>query len=153
MGGNLKRRALRTNDGNFNWQSMGITRKTKITNVVYNASDNDLVRTNTLVKNCIIQIDPTPFKQWHLQHFGKEFGVRKGQEKAVEQKKQSNHVVNKLKHRNNERVVDPKVEEQFSLGRVLACVSSRPGQCGRVDGYILEGNELQFYLKKLDKKK
>jgi len=39
-------------------------------------------------------------------------------------------------------VVDPKVEEQFSLGRVLACVSSRPGQCGRVDGYILEGNEL-----------
>jgi len=24
-------------------------------------------------------------------------------------------------------VVDPKVEEQFSLGRVLACVSSRPG--------------------------
>jgi len=41
---------------------MGITRKTKVTNVVYNASDNDLVRTNTLVKNCIIQIDPTPFK-------------------------------------------------------------------------------------------
>jgi small subunit ribosomal protein S8e len=62
-------------------------------------------------------------------------------------------VVNKLKHRNEERVVDSKVEEQFSLGRVLACVSSRPGQCGRVDGYILEGTELQFYLKKLDKKK
>jgi len=45
------------------------------------------------------------------------------------------------------------VEEQFATGRVLACVSSRPGQCGRVDGYILEGAELQFYLKKIDKKK
>lgn len=53
-GGNLKRRALRMNEGNFNWQSMGTTRKTKIINVVYNASDNDLVRTNTLVKNCIV---------------------------------------------------------------------------------------------------
>lgn len=53
-GGNVKIRALRKNEGNFNWQSNGITRKTKITNVVYNASDNDLVRTNTLVKNCIV---------------------------------------------------------------------------------------------------
>ena len=150
MGGNLKRRALRMNEGNFNWQSMATARKTKIINVVYNASDNDLVRTNTLVKNCIVQIDPTPFKQWHLQHYGATFGEKKGAEEA---KKQSKHVLAKLAHRNAERVVDPKVEEQFSVGRVLACVSSRPGQCGRVDGYILEGTELQFYLKKIDKKK
>ena len=27
----------------------------------------------------------------------------------------------------------------------LACVSSRPGQSGRCDGYILEGKELEFY--------
>lgn len=27
------------------------------------------------------------------------------------------------------------------------------GQCGRVDGYILEGKELEFYVKKLQKKK
>jgi small subunit ribosomal protein S8e len=62
-------------------------------------------------------------------------------------------VIAKLANRNKERVVDSKVEEQFSTGRVLACISSRPGQCGRVDGYILEGAELQFYLKKIDKKK
>ena len=35
----------------------------------------------------------------------------------------------------------------------LACVSSRPGQSGRCDGYILEGRELEFYLKKLKSKK
>jgi len=32
--------------------------------VVYNASNNELVRTKTLVKGAIIQIDATPFKQW-----------------------------------------------------------------------------------------
>jgi small subunit ribosomal protein S8e len=32
-------------------------------------------------------------------------------------------------------------------------ISSRPGQSGRADGYILEGKELEFYSKKLEKKK
>ena len=33
--------------------------------VVYNASNNELVRTKTLVKNAIVQIDATPFRQWY----------------------------------------------------------------------------------------
>ncbi len=36
---------------------------------------------------------------------------------------------------------------------VLLCVLSRPGQCGRCDGYILEGRELEFYVRKMQKKK
>jgi small subunit ribosomal protein S8e len=36
---------------------------------------------------------------------------------------------------------------------LLACISSRPGQSGRLDGYILEGKELDFYVKKLSAKK
>ena len=32
---------------------------------VYNASNNELVRTNTLVKGAIIQIDATPFRVWY----------------------------------------------------------------------------------------
>ena len=43
---------------------LAITRKSRILDVVYNASNNELVRTKTLVKNCIVQIDSTPFKQW-----------------------------------------------------------------------------------------
>ena len=35
---------------------------------VYNASNNELVRTNTLVKSAIIQIDATPFRQWYEAH-------------------------------------------------------------------------------------
>lgn len=42
----------------------GTARKTRVLDVVYNASNNELVRTKTLVKNCIIQIDSTPFRQW-----------------------------------------------------------------------------------------
>ena len=44
-------------------------------------------------------------------------------------------------------------QEQFQSGRLLACISSRPGQSGRADGYILEGEELTFYKRKLEKKK
>jgi len=58
-----------------------------------------------------------------------------------------------LKKRQADRVIDPKVAEQFSSGRVLACISSRPGQSGRCDGYILEGKELEFYSKKIVNKK
>jgi ribosomal protein S8E len=38
---------------------------------VYNASNNELVRTNTLVKGSIIQIDATPFRQWYEAHVRK----------------------------------------------------------------------------------
>lgn len=45
------------------------------------------------------------------------------------------------------------LEDQFTTGRLYACIASRPGQCGRADGYILEGPELEFYLKKMQKGK
>lgn len=35
---------------------------------VYNASNNELVRTNTLVQGAIIQVDATPFRQWYEAH-------------------------------------------------------------------------------------
>lgn len=67
--------------------------------------------------------------------------------------KHSNHVQRKLAARQKTRVLDPVLEEQLVSGRVLACISSRPGQSGRADGYILEGKELDFYQKKLSQKK
>merc|ERR1711924_47288 len=58
-GGNEKRRAMRVEQGNFSWGSEVATHKTRILDVVYNASDNDLVRTKTLVKNAIVLVDAT----------------------------------------------------------------------------------------------
>ncbi|KAL8162532.1 hypothetical protein V2J09_014021 [Rumex salicifolius] len=160
-GGNVKWRALRLDTGNYSWGSEAVTRKTRVLDVVYNASNNELVRTQTLVKGAIVQVDAAPFKQWYLQHYGVDIGRKKKTTSAkkeeevegTEEAKKSNHVQRKIEKRQQERTLDSHIEEQFSSGRLLAAISSRPGQCGRADGYILEGKELEFYMKKLQKKK
>ncbi|KAK8477362.1 hypothetical protein V6N12_007888 [Hibiscus sabdariffa] len=162
-GGNVKSRALRLDTGNYSWGSESVTRKTRILDVVYNASNNELVRTQTLVKSAIVQVDAAPFKQWYLQHYGIDVGRKKKTaskkeateepESTGEETKKSKHVMRKLEKRQKDRKLDPHVEDQFGGGRLLACISSRPGQCGRADGYILEGKELEFYMKKMHKKK
>lgn len=231
-GGMIKHRALKLDHGNFSWASEAISKKTRILVVVYNASNNELVRTNTLVKNSIIQIDATPFRQFYEQRYGNTLGKVKavkpaaagssgadpaaaaqpkaeaktqnkdskpeakkaaGADKKTEKKaagadkkasdkksgadkkgdkkgapaaaekqeeakpaeaptSKSDHVKAKISARRNAHpVLDPLLSDQFSSGRLYACISSRPGQCGRADGYILEGEELAFYLRKLKK--
>jgi small subunit ribosomal protein S8e len=154
-GGNIKRRALRLNEGNFTWISEKVARKCKILDVVYNATNNELVRTQTLVKGAIVAIDPLPFKYfWHIHYEEKK--VNKLPEipvperkKALEDKREKN----KKKHPFSEQI--EKLHHFFELmnkGKLLACITSRPGQSGRCDGYLLEGKELDFYSKKIEKK-
>jgi len=218
-GGAIKQRALRLETGNFSWGTEAVTRQTRLLAVVYNASNNELVRTNTLVKNAIVQIDATPFRQWYEQHYGVVIGkkkedkagapakeakaakaaksaeakpeaekkapakqAKKAGKKADAQKKEqpkkeeaekkegeakpegakegeakdgkkSEKVKHKQSSRRQGRKVDPALDEQFAAGRLYAAIASRPGQSGRCDGYILEGEELAFYLKKLTAKK
>lgn len=159
-GGNYKYRALRIDQGNFVWQSEQFASKTRVLDVVYNATNNELVRTKTIVKNSIVQVDATPFKKFYHEHYDVELGKKKvaaaqeGQEnKPAEEKKRSRHIQVVLKKRQAGRVLDSHVAEQFNAGRLLACIRSRPGQSGRADGYILEGKELEFYIKKMEKKK
>ena len=59
--------------GNYAWGSESVTRKTRIISVVYNASNNELVRTNTLVKGAVVQVDATPFRQWYEAHVSSHF--------------------------------------------------------------------------------
>jgi len=156
-GGNEKFRALRLDTGNFSWGSEVCTRKTRILDVVYNASNNELVRTKTLVKSAIVQIDATPFRQWYEAHYGVLVGKKRKKEdieKAEEDKKnQSKYVQKKLSSRQDGRTLDPNINSQFDTGRLFACIASRPGQCGRCDGYVLEGKELEFYVKRMARKK
>merc|ERR1712183_669232 len=132
-GGNKKYRALRLDQGNFAWGSEAITRKTRV-------------------------IDATPFRQWYGAHYALPLGHKKNAklteaEEALLNKKRSNKTEKKFKERQKEAKVEPVLEDEFASGRVLASISSRPGQCGRSDGYILEGKELEFYLKKIKSKK
>jgi len=228
-GGNLKYRALRNDQGNYSWGTEACTRKTRILAVLYNASNNEYVRTNTLMKNTIVQVDATPFRQFFEKRHGVELGKKKAEkvetpaqpetpaakpEAAAEKPKAQKEAKKDAKKpeaskkkdsaskkteastkkdakkpeakkeeakkttppaattattatdaskkpkkvaaaaRGAEaRVLDPSLEEQFATGRLLACISSRPGQSGRVDGYILEGRELDFYQKKIHQKK
>merc|ERR1711865_145853 len=116
-GGNLKFRALRLDTGNFSWGSEVCTRKTRVLDVVYNASNNELVRTKTLVKNAIVQIDATPFRQYYESHYGVTVG-----KKHLKAKKEGE--------------VEEKKEEVKKSNSLTKKIASR--QCGRCDGFILE---------------
>jgi len=193
--GIIKHRALRLETGNFAWPTQAMAARTRIMNVVYNASNNELVRTNTLVRNAIVMVDSTPFRQWFLKHYGIELGKKtekeapkkpeetekkeveekkedkkpeeakpeeakpeEGEKKEGEKKKRAKGEPSKRQLRRFERnqkayTIEKALADQFLTGKLLACISSRPGQVGRADGYILEGKELEFYLRKLEKKK
>ena len=154
-GNNTKHRALKLDHGNFSWGSESQSRKTRVIDVVYNATNNELVRTKTIVKNCIVKIDANPFRAWYLQHYNVELNSKKEEVEGEAAKKidHSKEWNDKMATRQANQAVDKKVLAQFNSGKLLACVSSRPGQSGRCDGYILEGKELEFYLKKIEKKK
>jgi len=217
-GGGVKFRALRLDTGNWSWATEACTRKARIISVVYNATSNELVRTNTLVKGAIVEIDAAPFKAWYLKYYGVHLGkqkkegekepvkgtekekvqekpstpatsAKKGKAKATtedkskvttkggdktktttekatgasapasalhkleEPNRKSATVRNKLNKRNKTRQLEPHLVERYNTGRLYARITSRPGQVGRCDGYILEGEELAFYLRKLSMKK
>jgi len=258
-GGGIKLRALRLDSGIFSWGSEGVSRKSRIINVVYNGANNEFVRTNTLVKGEIIKVDAAPFRLWYESYYGIPVGKKaepksgkapaKGAKTAKAPKKDApkkdapkegeapakdaaeapkdadkakapakeaakakapakdaakakapakdaakakapakapakgakaavkpvrrlstrlstkgsikeGGLIRKTKSakrayakRAAKRVIDPLFEEQFQGGFLLAAIASRPGQTGRVDGYLLEGKELEFYQKKTQKKK
>ncbi|CAL9735713.1 small ribosomal subunit protein eS8B [Monosporozyma servazzii] len=149
-GGNKKFRALRIETGNFSWASEGVAKKTRIVGVVYHPSNNELVRTNTLTKAAIVQIDATPFKQWFEGHYGQTLGKKGTKEEVAAPSKNAEK---KWASRAAAAKIETAVSSQFSAGRLYAAISSRPGQSGRCDGYILEGEELAFYVRRLTAKK
>lgn len=157
-GNNTKFRALRLDSGNFSWGTEVCTRKVRVLDVAYNASSNELLRTKTLVKGAIIMIDAHAFKSWYESHYGVKIGIKShdaAKDKtgdSIDMSTKSPQVAKKFKGRQADRVLDPALDAQFASGRVLAKISSRPGQTGRCDGYILEGKELVFYQRMMHKK-
>ncbi|KAL8827451.1 MAG: hypothetical protein Q9191_003176 [Dirinaria sp. TL-2023a] len=152
-GGNRKFRALRLDSGNFSWGSEGISRKVRVISVSFHPSNNELVRTNTLTKSAVVQVDAAPFRQWYEAHYGASLGRRRQQKQTTEEEaKKSKSVEKKQAARMAAQgKVEPALERQFEAGRLYAVVASRPGQSGRVDGYVLEGEELAFYQRAIRK--
>mmetsp|Transcript_27347 Transcript_27347/g.45224 ORF Transcript_27347/g.45224 Transcript_27347/m.45224 type:complete len:207 (-) Transcript_27347:166-786(-) len=157
-GGNLKFRALRLDSGNFSWGTEVCTRKVRVLDVTYNSTNNELVRTKTLVKGAIVLIDAHPFKSWYEGHYGVKIGLKKTKDEgqpaqpSVDLSTVSKQVAAKFKKRQADRTLEPALDHQFASGRLYAKITSRPGQTGRCDGYILEGKELNFYQRMMHKK-
>lgn len=135
-----------------------MARKTRVIVVSFHPSNNELVRTNTLTKSAVVQVDAAPFRQWYEAHYGVQLGRRRQQKAgtgaaaAEEDKKRSKAVERKMADRVKAGgKVEPALEKQFEAGRLFAVISSRPGQSGRVDGYVLEGEELAFYQRAIRK--
>lgn len=99
------------------------TRKTRILDVVYNASNNELVRTKTLVKNAIVQVDAAPFRSWYQEHYLVALGLKKGQklneaEESLFNKKRSKKAQKKYEERRKRSQVEKDLKEQFETGRL-----------------------------------
>ena len=107
-----------------------------------------------------MQIDATPFRNHYESFYGTTIGKSKRTQKITETKteasgpvKKSKKTERKLSSRQASSKIETAVESQFANGRLYAIISSRPGQSGRADGYVLEGEELAFYLRKMTARK
>eukprot|EP00438_Fugacium_kawagutii_P016583 Skav204204 [mRNA] locus=scaffold985:236210:244312:- [translate_table: standard] len=120
-GGNMKYRALRLDAGNYAWGS-----------VVYNATSNELVRPWAESMRNEMCKDVDRFMQWYLKKYGVDVGKKK--KGAAKEEKQDS----------NEQNDGEGPGTWFQSGRLLACIASRPGQCGRADGYVLEGEDRSY---------
>lgn len=125
-GGGSKVRALRLNRGGFSWKSQAITKNLKILDVVYNATSTEMMRAKKLVKSAIVEVDAQPLKEWWQSYY------KSSPEEAKD--------------------IDEEMRFQLGHNYLYARITTRPGQVGTCDGYILEGNELRFYLQKIKSK-
>merc|ERR1711937_804625 len=114
-GGNKKYRALRLDQGVFSWATEAISRKVRIIDVVYNASNNELVRTKTLVKGAIVTIDSTPFRQWYESHYATALGRKKNAKLT----KEEDEAINGKKIRLSRKKIRREKEKRRS--RLLPC--------------------------------
>lgn len=120
-GGSFKMRALRLSSGSFTLKTHSVSMKCAINQVVYNASNNELVRTNTLTKGCVVKLDPTGYTPVIEKILATETDIQE---------------------------IDPVFVDEFKQGNLYGVITSRPGQAGSADGHILQADELSFYLKR-----
>jgi len=93
---------------------------------VYKNSFNLCLRSTSIG----VIIDTTELALLYLIHTGGRSCSRGREEK-------NKHLLKKIEKRQEGHKLDSHLEEQFASGRLLAAIASRPGQCGRADGYVV----------------
>uniref|UniRef100_A0A4X2KF43 40S ribosomal protein S8 n=1 Tax=Vombatus ursinus TaxID=29139 RepID=A0A4X2KF43_VOMUR len=148
-GGDKKYWALRLDVGNFSWGSECCPRKTRIIDVVYHASNNELVRTKTLVKNCLVLIDSTPYRQCYESHYARRLGRKKGEkltpeEEEILNKKWSKKIQKKYEERKKNAKISSLLEEQFQQGKLLASDGYVSLPTKTLSNFVVLTNHLTF---------
>ena len=142
MGRQQEVRALRLDVGNFSWGSECAVHKARITDVVYKASNNELVHTNTLETDYIVLMDRTLYQYWYTSHWALSLSHKMGPELTPDEKESLNKN-NLRKFRRNmikRRMAQSEVlQRAVPAGKLLARIASRPGRCCHTDGYVVEG--------------
>ncbi|CAD7676376.1 unnamed protein product [Nyctereutes procyonoides] len=103
--------------------------KTRIVDAVYDASNNELVHTMALVKNWIVLTDSPRSPQ-----------CRSPTLYCLPPRE----ILNKKTIKENSEY-----DERKKNAKISSLLEERQGQCGRADGYVLEGKELEFHQWKI----
>ena len=100
--------------GNVSWSSECCRCKTRIIDVICNASNDKLVHAKTLVKNCIGLIDSTLYRHWCKSHYALPLGHKKRaltpeEEEIFKQKMMKENSSYSFKNKYDERKKMPKL--------------------------------------------
>lgn len=95
-------------------------------------TDNELVRTNTLVKGAVVLIDAHPFKTWYEGHYGVKVGVKKkasAEEGADDLAVKDPSTVSKqvaAKFKRDKPTLEIVLDHQSASGRPSSCQNHLP---------------------------
>ena len=110
-GDNKKYGALRLDVGNFSWGSACCTHKTRITDIVYNTSNDEPVHTKTLVQNCIMLTNNTWYAPLCPAPGPQEGAKLTPEEEETLNKKQSKKIQKKYEERKKNTQISRLLEQ------------------------------------------
>ena len=129
FGGFKKFKAVEISKGTYTLASQNLSHECLILDVIHSEAGKKYREHNILSKHCYIIVDVTPIKDSiNLDEIKKNMNGSK----------------------NNSTAMQNIIENSFEKGHMYAKVTSRPGQTGKCDGIILEGNDLVLLMKKLE---
>jgi len=121
-GGGKKEKAVTVNSGNYKLNSKNIDKNLQIVDVIHSDAGKKYREENIIVKGTVVAVDGSDILP------------------DIQQSVLSEHYTQDIKEH---------IKQLVSQGRLYAKVTTRPGQVGKCDGYILEGDELGQFVAKL----
>jgi len=144
-GGRSKVKAVFKNKGVYTLKSQGIELQVPILDIIHSASHKDHVKNKIMTKGAIVQIDGTEFRNRLANSTFTKPTSEHNQETEPVPNSSSNEEQPESPSTCGE---DKALLELVKSGKLYGRITTRPGQVGLCDGYVLEGTELETTLKK-----